>query len=128
MNTPEKNWLEWAVFAVGLVLVGAALGYLVYDAATFGNAPPDIEVRLDAPAQQRQHFTVPVTVINHGDLPAEGVRVEVVLEASGAEEPERAELEIPLLPRGASREGAVAFRRDPRTAQLTARLLGYEKP
>ncbi|MDQ3649433.1 MAG: hypothetical protein M3458_03975 [Acidobacteriota bacterium] len=128
MTKPEKNWLEWAVFTIGLVLVAATLGYLVYDAATFGNAPPDIEVRLDAPTRQRHHFTVPVTVINHGDLPAEGVRVEAVLEASGAEEPESAELEIPLLPRRASREGAVVFRRDPRTAQLTARILGYDKP
>ena len=44
----EKNWLEWIVFAVGLVLVARTLAYLAYDAATISDAPPSIEVRTGA--------------------------------------------------------------------------------
>jgi uncharacterized protein (TIGR02588 family) len=127
MKKPQKNWLEWMVFAVGLVLVGATLGYLIYTGATMGNEPPDLEVRLGTPEQRAHNFIVPVTVINHGDKTAEGIHVEVLLEMNGAEQA-RGELDIPFLPRHATREGWVTFEQDPRAAQLKARVLGYEEP
>lgn len=127
MSKLHKNWFEWVVFAVGLVLVAAALSYLVYEGATMGDAPPSIEVRLGAPEQRPHNFIVPVTVINHGDKTASGVKIEVVSE-SGGQETARGELEIPFLPRHATREGWVTFEQDPRTSQLKARVLGYENP
>lgn len=72
-------------------------------------------------------FIVPVTVVNHGDETAEGVRIEVVME-SGGEVKARGEFDIPFVPRHATREGWVTFEQDPRTAQLKARVLGYQKP
>ena len=122
----EKNWLEWAVFGLGLALVAGTLGYLVYDGATDEGRPPVVEVRLGEPRPTGHNFIVPVTVRNHGDETAEGVAVEVTLEAGG--EPERAEFTLAFLPRRASREGWVAFRTDPRAGRLTPRVLGYEKP
>jgi uncharacterized protein (TIGR02588 family) len=128
MRKLEKNWLEWIVFAMSLVLVSGTLAYLAYDAATIGDAPPSIEIRTGA-AQQRPHnFIIPVTIINHGDVTAEGVHIEVVLE-NGGQEVERSELDVAFLPRRATREGWVAFQTDPDTAQkINARVLGYEKP
>jgi len=127
MNKIQKNWLEWVVFALGLVLVSAALGYLIYAGASMGREPPSLEVRLGTPEQRQYNFIVPVTVVNHGDETAEGVHIEVVLE-SGGEEKARGELDVPFLPRHATREGWVAFEQDPRAAQLKARVLGYQKP
>ena len=127
MSKPQKNWLEWFVFAVGLVLVAGTLAYLAYTGATMGSQPPDIEIRLGTPEQRAQSFIVPVSVFNHGDKTAGGIRIEVVLE-SGGEEKERGELDIPFLPRGATREGWVTFKQDPRAAELKARVLGYEEP
>jgi len=127
MSKLHKNWFEWVVFAVGLVLVAAALSYLVYEGATMGDAPPSIEVRLGAPEQRTHNFIVPVTLINHGDKTASGVKIEVVLE-SGGQETARSELDIPFLPRHATREGWVTFQQDPRTSELKARVLGYETP
>jgi uncharacterized protein (TIGR02588 family) len=127
MNKPQKNWLEWVVFAVGLVLVAGTLAYLVYAGATTGSEPPSLEVRLGTPEQRTHNFIVPVTVINHGDKTAGGIKIEVVLETEGQEKA-RGELDIPFLPRRATREGWVAFEQDPRTAQLKARVLGYEEP
>jgi uncharacterized protein (TIGR02588 family) len=124
----EKNWLEWVVFGVGLVLVVSTLAYLVYDGATSADAPPDIEVRLGEPQRGGPGFLVPVTVFNRGGETAGGVAVEVVLEGAGAPEPERAEFTIAFLPRRGTREGWVAFRSDPRAGRLTARAIGYEKP
>ena len=124
----EKNWLEWIVFGVGLLLVVSTLGYLVYDGATAADTPPDIGVSLGEPRPGGAGFLVPVTVVNRGGQTAEGVSVEVVLEGAGAAEPERGEFTLAFLPRGGKREGWVSFRSDPRAGRLTARARGYEKP
>lgn len=127
MSKIEKNWLEWLVFALGLVLVAGAVGYLVYDGATLGDSPPSIELVLGTPEQKPHAFIVPVTLINHGDETAEGVEVEVTLEQAGAPS-ERGHFTIAFLPRRARREAWVAFQTDPRGGQLKPRVLGYEKP
>lgn len=128
MTLPEKNWLEWTVFFAGACLIVAVLGFLIYDAAILGDAPPMIEVRLGASEMRVNNFTVPVTVINHGDEIAEGVQVEVELKTSADGEPEKVEFVIPFLPRRATREGSVTFRHDPRAGELQARVTGYGKP
>ena len=124
----EKNWLEWVVFGVGLLLVVSTLGYLVYDGAASPDTPPDIGVRLGEPRPGGPGFLVPVAVVNRGGQTAGGVMVEVTLETGGAAEPERGEVTFAFLPRGGTREGWVAFRSDPRAGKLTARVHGYEKP
>ncbi len=124
----EKNWLEWVVFGVGLLLVVSTLAYLVYDGATADDTPPDVEVRLGEPRPGGAGFIVPVTVINRGGQTAEGVTVEVTLESGGTSEPERSDFNLAFLPRGGKREGWVAFSSDPRAGRLTARASGYEKP
>ncbi|CAN5712908.1 TIGR02588 family protein [soil metagenome] len=127
MKKMQKNWLEWVVFALGLILVSSTLGYLIYAGASMGHEPPSIEVRLGTPEPGQFNFTVPVTIVNHGDETAEGVRIEVVVESRG-EAKERAELDVAFLPRHATREGWVTFDQDPRASQLKARVLGYQKP
>ena len=127
MKKVQKNWLEWGAFAVGLVLVLSVLVYLGYSGASMGNEPPNIEVRLGTPEQKQFNFIVPVTVVNHGDETAEGVHIEVVMQRGG-EEAARGELDIAFLPRHATHEGWVTFENDPRSFQLKARVLGYQKP
>ncbi len=124
----QKNWVEWTVFAVGLLLVVSVIAYLAYDAATLTDAPPSIEVRTGQPIERPHNFIIPVSLTNHGDQTAEGVLVEVSLESGGVET-ERGEFTIAFLPRRSTREGWVAFQTDPRTAgQIKARVMGYEKP
>jgi uncharacterized protein (TIGR02588 family) len=128
MRKLEKNWLEWIVFAASLVLVLSTLGYLVYDVATIGEVPPNIEVQLGQPQPQSNRFLVPLSVTNRGGETAQGVHVEVTLE-SGGKEQESADFEIAFLPRNSTREGWVTFKTDPRSVeQMQARVLGFEKP
>jgi uncharacterized protein (TIGR02588 family) len=127
MNKLQKNWFEWIVFALGLILVSSTLVYLIYAGASMGHEPPSLEVRLGTPEQRQFNFIVPVTVVNHGDETAEGVRIEVVME-SGGEVKARGEFDVPFVPRHATREGWVTFEQDPRTAQLKARVRGYQRP
>ena len=128
MKKLEKNWLEWLVFTASLILVLSTLGYLVYDGATFGEAPPSIEFQLGQPQQRSNRFVVPVSVTNRGDETAQGVHIEVTLE-SGGKEQENADFEIAFLPRHSTRKGWVTFKTDPRSVeQMQARVLGFEKP
>ena len=122
----EKNWLEWAVFGVGLALVLGVLGFLAYDGATTADAPAEFQIELGRAEQRADGFHVPVRVKNSGGETAEGVTVEVLLEAAGRAE--RGEFVLAFLPRGGTREASVTFHTDPAAGRLRARVLGYEKP
>ena len=126
MKKVKKNWLEWTVFGLSALLIAAVIGFLAYESATIGDAPPDIHVQIGTPQPRSGYFAVPVEVANKGDHTAEGVQVEVVLKGSGEEE--TGNFEIQFLPRRGSREAWVTFKRDPRNGTLEARVLGYEKP
>lgn len=108
MKIPRKNWLEWSVFAVGLLCIGLVVGYLVRDAASEAGTPAQVVVRLGDAEQRGGRRYVPVTLVNSGGDAAAGVEVEVVLER-GDRIVERARLLFDLVPREATREGWVAF-------------------
>lgn len=108
MKIPDKNWLEWSVFAVGLLCIGLVVGYLVRDAASEAGTPAQVVVRLGEAEERGGRRYVPVTLVNSGGDAAAGVEVEVVLER-GDRIVERARLLFDLVPRDASREGWVAF-------------------
>jgi uncharacterized protein (TIGR02588 family) len=128
MKSLEKNWLEWCVFAAGSLLVLAIVGYLAFAAATSTNRPAELEVRLGSAETRGGEFAVPVTVVNRGDEAAETVLIEVQLKKRDGGT-ERAALQIQLLPGGATREGTVIFRSDPRSAaDIAARAVGFERP
>lgn len=131
MNQPrrkQKNWLEWTVFATGLVLVSAVLGYLAYDAWTTTAGSAVIEVRRGRPERHVEHYAVPVTVTNRGNRTAEGVLLEAVLESEDGGR-ERSQFRIEHLPARSTRRGWVVFRNNPSTArELHVRTSGYAEP
>ncbi len=105
---PEKNALEWSVFAVSLALVLAIAGFLLYDA--FGGAPagpPLLLVQTGEPRPEGDLLTVPVTVENTGEQAAEQVLVVIAVRQAGGVE-ETAELTFDLIPRRSSEQGQVA--------------------
>jgi uncharacterized protein (TIGR02588 family) len=127
MNIPQKNWLEWVVFGVGLLLIASVFAFLVYDALTLGDTPPTMAIQLGQPEQRGQHTIVPVTVTNQGDQPAESVMIEVIYE--GAQEQQQAQFEIAFLPRSATGEGWASFQTSSaEIGQFKARVIGYQKP
>jgi uncharacterized protein (TIGR02588 family) len=124
----KKNSLEWAVFAVSLVLVVAVLGYLIYVGITGGDRPPMIDVQLGAAERQGERFVVPVTVENSGDQVAENVTVEVELTLPSGEM-ETGSIDIDFLPRESTRNGWVTFLADPESAtEVVIRVPGYKQP
>ena len=126
MRRPRKNWLEWAVFWLGLALVCAVGAYLVTAALVGGNRPPQLSVSIGAIEEVPAGFAVGVQVRNSGDRTAESVVVEV-LSGEGAD-PERGELTLPFVPQGSTRRGRVTFTRRPDAGTLRVRVLGYLEP
>ena len=129
--TAHKNWLEWSVFAAGLALVLAIVGYLVVQLARHEDAPARLDVRAGAPWRaddvEPAHFVVPVTVTNHGDRSVADVHVEVTLTQGGAPL-ERSELRLAEVPRRSKRTGAVTLEHEPAPDRLRVRVLGYGEP
>jgi uncharacterized protein (TIGR02588 family) len=127
MKAPEKNWLEWVVFAISAMLILSTLGYLSYDAVTQTNAPASIIVQLGEPMMGERNVMVPVAVMNEGNETVENVQVEVVW--SHGDTQERSEFIIDLLPRHATREGWATFSGDPQVnGRLQSQVLGYQRP
>lgn len=126
MSKPRKNWLEWAVFWLGLALVCTVASYLVYAAAVGGTRPPQLAIHIGAIEEVPGGFAVAVEVRNTGDVTAEAVVVEV-LSGEGADH-ERGELTLAFVPHGSTRRGWVTFPRRPDARTLRARVLGYQEP
>lgn len=127
MKKPKKNWLEWSVFALSLVLILATTGVLIREQLSLGEKPAEPHLELGQPVARDGYFAVPVTVTNRGDETAAGVHLAVVLHLPGGAE-ETAEFDLPYLPRHARREAWITFRQDPRAGKLEPRILGYQKP
>ena len=127
MIKPAKNWLEWTVFGVGLVLVLATLGFLIRESLGASGGPPEVVARLGSPRASAGGFMVPVEVVNVGKGTAEDVKVTVVLELPRSE-PEEAELDIAFLPRDSRRDGWVTFRSDPAGGTLRLGPVAFEVP
>ena len=127
MGKPAKNWLEWSVFAVGLVLVLGTLGFLVRESLVAAGGPPEVVARLGPPKAAAGGFMVPVEVRNMGQGTAEDVQVTMILELPQGG-PEEAVLAIAFLPRDSRRNGWVTFQSDPRRGTLRLGPIAFEVP
>jgi uncharacterized protein (TIGR02588 family) len=127
MKKPQKNWVEWAIFAISLVVILSTAGALIYEKVSLGNEPADPRIVLGPPEARGDYFAVPVMVVNRGDETAQGVHIQVRLRFSGGEE-EESSFDLQYLPRHSTRKAWVTFRHDPRQGKLEPRVLGYEKP
>lgn len=124
----KKNWLEWVVFTVSLILVTGTLAFLIWDGATKSEEPPFVVVELGPTIQESGRYIIPVTLRNEGGQAAKAVTVEVVL-MSGGQELETAEIQVDYLPRSSTRKGRVVFTEDPASAdKIQTHVLGYELP
>jgi uncharacterized protein (TIGR02588 family) len=65
--------LEWTVFALGLVLVLATLGFLARESIVAAGGPPEVVARLGEARPSEGGYLVPVEVANIGQATAEDV-------------------------------------------------------
>lgn len=123
-----KNWLEWSVFGVSLLLVAGVLVFLTYKTYTHQSSPPDIRVSYAPSPTKNAPYRYHVKVQNIGGQTAEEVIIEVMLLKEG-EVLERSQVQLPFLPNSATHESWVNFTLDPARSDSTAyRVMSYKKP
>lgn len=119
IQTWDKNWLEWFVFAVGALLTaGTVVFFSVQAWSTPEETQPQLGVALGTPYKDttRSRTTqdktggliVPVTVTNQGGAAAENIEI-VVVRMQGEKKVGSATLTLSFAPRNAERKGQVLF-------------------
>lgn len=126
MSSPPPP-LEWLLAAVGLVLLLASVGYLLFDAWDGRGAAPAPQVRVTAIEPQQGRFLVRFRVSNESRTPAANLRVVGELRR-GEELVESSETEFAFVPGRSWREGGLFFARDPRTLRLELGARSYQAP
>jgi uncharacterized protein (TIGR02588 family) len=124
---PPPPPLEWAVAALGLLLLLASVGYLVLDAWRAEGGAPAPAVRVTAIERQAGRFLVRFSVRNESSEAAANLRVSGELR-DGANVVETSETEFQFVPGRSQREGGLFFSRDPGTFQLDLAARSYQKP
>jgi uncharacterized protein (TIGR02588 family) len=119
--------LEWLLAIIGLALVVFSVGFLVYQAVTGDEAPPDVTVEMNTITPTSHGYLVQFRAINQGETTAKGLIIEGQLTDAG-QEIEKSETSLDYIPAGSEREGGLFFTENPDQFEMQLRALGYEQP
>jgi uncharacterized protein (TIGR02588 family) len=119
--------LEWLAAAIGFLLVAGTIGFLVYDALTEKDTPPQITVEAKEIIQQEKGFLVKFEIENKGDNHASEVEVEGKL-MQGEKEKESSTVAVGYAPSHSKKSGGLYFTENPRDYELKLRIPGYNEP
>ena len=123
----KPPFLEWLIAALGLILVTGAIGFMIYEAATQENLPPNFVFKVGSATQTANGFLVKFELENTGDETAAAVEIEGEL-TRGEESVEKSSASLTYAPSHSKREGGLLFTKNPNEFELTIRVAGYEKP
>jgi len=124
--TDAPIWM-WGIAALGLALVAASIGFMLYEAAAGDSSPADVTVQVDSTTPTRNGYLVKFRAINTGGSTVEGLTIEGTLR-NGSETIETSDTVLEWVPAHSEREGGLFFTSDPRQHQLQLRAKGYENP
>lgn len=123
----EPPFWERVVAFLGLLLVLASLGYLLYQGIWGDNSPPDVVIEQEAILNSGKDYLVRFKARNFGGETAAEVQVTGTLSQNG-QEIEKVETVIDYIPAGSEQRGGLYFSNDPSTAELELRASGYRVP
>lgn len=124
----HKNIVEWIVFVLSLTAVVSLLGLFTFRAFTHDSGPAEIVLEYREAPAARAPFRYHVSIENVGGQTAEKVLIELTLQTDG-KVVDRAQLEIPYVPKTSKREGWIHFSTDPASAdKISARVVSYHAP
>ncbi|MDX5438294.1 MAG: hypothetical protein LPK03_13910 [Pontibacter sp.] len=127
-QSDKKNWLEWTVFAISLLLLLTVFAYLGYQTYMQKPGTPDLLVQSTPDPSKHAPNRYHILLENKGGATAEEVLIELTLMKAG-EEVEKAQLQIPFAPQESTREGWVGFSSNPSKADtVITRVVSYKKP
>ena len=126
-SAPSPSLAEWTAAALGALLLAGTVGFLVHDALTSHDTPPQPQLSVLGIEPQRGRYLVLMRVRNVGEATAAQLRVTARLTREGSTV-EEAETEFDYVPGQSSREAGVFFARDPRAYALEFVQRSYQRP
>ncbi|MDP5185248.1 hypothetical protein QOZ88_21660 [Blastococcus sp. BMG 814] len=118
---------EYALGALGGLLVLLLLGFLTYQAVAVRESDPALSVSIGSVEAAGDGYAVHFEVRNSGGRTAEQVQISGTLTRGGSEV-EQASTSVPYLPPNSRHSGALLFSEDPRDGRLQVRPSGYIAP
>lgn len=126
-NRSQAPVLEWLAAAIGLMLVSASIGFLLYSAIVKENTPPDLNITAETVTKTEKGYLVKISLENKGGTNASQVTVEGKLK-KGDEDMETSSMTFAYAPSHSKKEGGLIFAKNPQEFQMELRALGYENP
>ena len=123
----NRNWLEWAILVISVVLVVGLVGYLLVSG--FTNGGPAI-IRLEVATAEATNgpdggWLVPLTVRNEGGQAAVSIVIEGTAIVAGAEQ--SSALTVDVLAADSEVELILGFSGRPE-GEVRVRVVGFETP
>jgi uncharacterized protein (TIGR02588 family) len=119
--------VERALGGLGVAALAGIIVYLLLAGEHDERARPQLAVELAPALAGAGGWTVPFTLSNDSDAPAQQVFLEAELERSDGTTHRSLAL-VDFLGGRSSAEGGFVFPRDPAAGSLTTRVLGFTKP
>ncbi|MGY2081003.1 hypothetical protein [Modestobacter sp. SYSU DS0657] len=123
----ETSRGEYALGALGALVVLLVLGFLVHQAVFVRDSGPRLSVTTSVAEQVGDGWAVPFEVVNDGGTTAEQVQVTGVLTRDG-EEVQQATATIDYVAPHSRQSGALLFSVDPGSGSLEVRPTAYTTP
>ena len=128
-NAQETSRSELVIGAIGLLLVLAIIGFLVYEGFRTAE-PPDIIVGVTNISDNGTYYLVEISVSNQGGHTAEELMVkgELLPQDSSSQPVETAEITFSYVPPNSQRQGGLLFTHNPQDYRLKLRPSSYTNP
>lgn len=126
-HSQQASLWEWVVAALSTALVLGTIGFMLYEAITEPDTPPQLTVQVDTIISSPEGYTVVFRAHNRGQTTAAAVTIEGELRADTGSV-EKSEVTISYVPAEASRKGGLFFSHNPAHYQLQLRPKGYDRP
>lgn len=119
--------IEWLTGLVSTLIVLAITGWIVFEAATTADRPPELSAHVLAIDPLTSGWRVMIEIRNEGDQAAAAVAVKATL-LNGETTIEDAETTFDYVAAGSTSQGGLIFANDPTRHRLHIRPSGYTEP
>lgn len=127
MKQVRSHWIEWATGLIATLMILAMIGWLLFEAATTRDRPPELSAKVLEVAPLSSGWRVMIEVSNDGDQAAAAVDVKATLR-EGETTVEEAQTTFDYVAAGSTSRGGLMFKQDPSSFGLDVVPIGFTEP
>ncbi|WP_440980703.1 TIGR02588 family protein [Shinella sumterensis] len=123
----DPHWIEWLTGVISTLLVLAMLGWLSWEAVMRPTTPPDLSIHVVSTERAASGYRVAFDIANTGTTTAAAVTVigRIIQDGRVIEENP---VVFDYVAAQSKTEGAIFFRNDPATGEMSIAPAGYTSP